>query len=267
MTQLRIGMIGCGTIGMEVQRMLAVADWADVVGILVRANGKTIANPQAVAAPLHTSLDALLASRPELVVECSGHEAVDAYAEHLLNAGCDVMILSVGALASAERHDRLKAAALSNKRRIIIPAGAIGGLDFLQAARSAGLTSVRYRSCKPPMSWRGSPAEKALDLATLSEASVFYQGSARMAAIGFPKNANVAATLALATLGLDETQVEMMADPQADGNYHEIEAVSMAGSISVRIKAMASPDNPSTSLITAHSVIHALQRECAALVI
>ncbi len=267
MTTLRIGVIGCGAIGLEVQRMLAAAEWADVVGILVRPDGKTATNPPATAPPLHTSLDALLAARPELVVECAGHAAVDAYAERLLNAGCDVMIVSVGALASSERYDRLKAAALLNQRRIIIPAGAIGGLDFLQAARSAGLTSVRYRSRKPPVAWRGSPAEETLDLDTLSAAAVFYQGSARMAATGFPKNANVAATLALATLGLDETQVELMADPQADGNYHEIEATGAAGTISVRIKALASPHNASTSLVTAHSVIHALQRECATIVI
>lgn len=267
MAKLKVGLIGCGAIGMEIRRALTQSEWAEVCGVLLRPAGRSLASLAAAGAPVVHGIEELLAAQPDIVVECAGHEAVDAYAGRVLEAGCDLMVVSVGALASSERFERLKAGAASNQCRVFIPAGAIGGLDFLQGAQLAGLHTVRYRSRKPPLAWRGSPAEALVDLDTLPKAHTFYRGSAREAATQFPKNANVAATLAFATLGLDDTQVELVADPQAAGNFHEIDAEGEAGSISLRIQAKASPNNPRTSMITAYSVIHALQRNCATIVI
>ncbi|HTK00055.1 MAG TPA: aspartate dehydrogenase [Bordetella sp.] len=256
---LKIGLIGCGAIGKQVLRLLAhEAGDVEVCGILVRPDGKTAAQPPDLGVPLYTDLDDLLRARPTMVVECAGHGAVDAYGERVLSMNCDLTLVSVGALANADRYARLQAAAVASGRHIFIPAGAVGGLDVLQAAKAAGLDAVHYRSRKPPVAWRGSPAERAVDLNSLSEAVTFYRGNARQAAADFPKNANVAATIALSTLGMDDTRVELIADPNADGNYHEIEAAGAAGTIHIRIKALTSPHNPSTSLITAYSVVHAI---------
>ena len=259
MSLFKIGLIGCGAIGRQVLQLLAREGGdVDVCGVLVRPDGKTATHRPDLGVPLYTDLDDLLRAEPTMVVECAGHGAVDAYAELVLSANCDLTLVSVGALANAGRYARLKAAAAAGGRRIFIPAVAVGGLDVLQAAKAAGLDVVHYRSRKPPAAWRGSPAERAVDLDNLSEATTFYRGNARQAATDFPKNANVAATIALSTLGMEDTRVELIADPRADGNYHEIEAVGSAGTIHLRIKALASPHNPSTSMITAYSVVHAL---------
>src|SRR5260370_19337106 len=94
--------------------------------------------------------------------------------------------------------------------------------------RLSGLTSVRYRSRKPPLAWRGSVAERVADLGTLAKPTVLYKGTAGEAALLYPQNANVAAAVALAGLGFESTQVELVADLGAGGNIHEIEAVAAA---------------------------------------
>ena len=102
-------------------------------------------------------------------------------------------------------------------------------MDAIAAMRMGGLETVRYRSRKPPVAWRGTPAEKVVDLATLAKPAVLYRGNARQAALLYPQNANVAATVALAGLGFERTEVELVADPAAPGNVHEIEATGTAG--------------------------------------
>jgi aspartate dehydrogenase len=260
MAASRIGLIGYGSIGSEVARLLGEQAQHPVIlcGVLARPDGPTAQRLNHSAVPLFTGIPSLLQTQPDIVVECAGHTAVDAYGEQVLDAGCNLMLVSAGSLALAARLDRLKSAAERNARRIFIPSGAVGGLDILQAARIAGLHSVRYRSRKPPAAWLGTLAEESVDLAKLGSAHTFYRGNARMAAMDFPKNANVAATVALATLGLDQTEVELAADPDADGNYHEIEATGVTGTVFIRIKSAASPGNPRTSAIVAYSVVHTL---------
>ena len=143
--------------------------------------------------------------------------------------GFDLLVISVGALAEPALLERLKTAAREGNSRMLLPAGAIGGIDAIAAMRLGGLTSVRYRSRKPPAAWRGSPAEKVADLDKLTGRTVLYRGTAGEAALLYPQNANVAAAVALAGLGFDKTEVELVADPDAPGNVHEIEAEGAAG--------------------------------------
>ncbi len=265
----RIALIGYGAIGASVHRLLAEQPpgQVEVVAILVR-DGARVAREFPASAPLLVdSLDALMQHRPALVVECAGHEAVDAHAASVLRAGCDLVLVSIGALADAAREQSLMAAAHAARTRLILPPGAIGGVDWLAAARTAGLTRVVYRSRKPPHAWAGSPAEKLLQLDSLTEAATFFRGSARDAALQYPRNANVAATVALATLGFDRTDVEMIADPAAPGNVHEIEAEGEGGSLFTRIVGRADPRNPRTSVMTAHSVVRAVLNQSATVVI
>ena len=264
---IRVGLIGYGAIGAVVHRVLAHehADAAAVTAVLVRDAARLAASP---AAPLLVpSLDALLACKPDLIVECAGHAAVDACAVDVLMAGVDLMIVSAGSLADAGREQRVIDAARHSGRQLLLPAGAIGGIDWLGAAKLAGLTQVTYRSRKPPRAWAGSPAEQLLNLNTLNQAATFFQGTARDAARQYPKNANVAATVALATLGFDATRVELVADPGVSGNLHEIDANGKAGSISVRIDGKPDPGNPRTSMLTAYSVVRGILNRAATVVI
>ncbi len=269
---LRIGLIGFGAIGATVWReLLGAPDRVSLVGLLLRADPNPgrpgPAAARAAGVPLVHDIDALMALGPQVVLECAGHAAVDTYGEPALRAGADLVVVSAGALAQADRHDRLLAAARDTGRQVIVPAGAIGGLEFLSAVRLAGPLAVRYRSRKPPAAWRGTPADTVLDLDSLREPAVFYRGNAREAARDYPRNANVAATLALATLGFERTEVELMADPAAGGNLHEIEAVSDVGSITIRIEGRVSPDNPRTSMVTPYSVVRAVLNRREALLV
>lgn len=267
---LRVALIGFGAIGAELYRVLqASPDLVDVRGALVSASTALKSRPfgpDAGPTRWHAVAD-LLHSAPDIVVECAGHQAVDAYGEQVLRAGCDLLLVSVGSLADAARYARLRQAAQHSGRQLLLASGAIGGLDILGAARCAGLRFVQYRARKPPAAWRGTAAEACVDLGVLTEPMVFFSGSARMAALAYPKNANVAATVALAGLGFDETRVELIADPFVDGNVHEIEADGASGRISIRIDGRASSSNPKTSMVTAYSLASALLKRRAAVVV
>jgi aspartate dehydrogenase len=191
-------------------------------------------------------------------------------AEHgpdVLRRGVDLLVISVGALAEPALLERLKTAAREGNSRMLLPAGAIGGIDAIAAMRRGGLTSVRYRSRKPPAAWRGSPAEKVADLDKLTSRTVLYRGTAGEAALLYPQNANVAAAVALAGLGFDKTEVELVADPDAPGNVHEIEAEGAAGRFAIQLQGKPSRSNPKTSALAALSVARALINLDATIVI
>lgn len=214
-----------------------------------------------------TDLSALLAAEPDVVVECAGHGAVAQYAADVLAAGVDFVAASVGALADADLDTKLRQAATESGAQIVLPAGAIGGIDALAAARLSGLREVTYTGRKPPAAWMGSPAEKVVDLSSLAEAHTFFEGTAREAATQYPKNANVAATLALAGLGMDETQVRLIADPAATTNSHEYSVASEAVDYSMTLTAKPAPRNPKTSASTVYSIARAVLNRATAVVI
>lgn len=267
MRRERIALIGFGAIGRVVaEYLLADADGPQLVAVLVRdiyAATASAALPPGVA--VVTSVSALRALNPDLVVECAGQGAVSAYAANILSARISLMIVSTGALAAGDRLEALRAAA-APPAQLVIPAGAIAGLDGLGALKIAGLTSVTYTSTKPPAAWKGTDADKLTALDALTDATVFFDGTAREAAQRFPKNANLAATVALAGLGLDETRVRLVADPQARGNIGRIDAESVIGTMTLVMDGAASA-NPKTSASTAFSILHALRQRHARIVI
>ncbi|MEM7083006.1 MAG: aspartate dehydrogenase, partial [Pseudomonadota bacterium] len=173
----------------------------------------------------------------------------------------------VGALADDTLRQSLRDQAAQHATQLQVVSGAVGALDALSAARAGGLRSVLYRGIKPPVGWLGSPAEERLDLANLKTASTHFRGTARDAALAYPKNANVAAAIALAGAGFDETQVELIADPRAHLNRHEINVSGEFGRFSFVIDGQALPDNPKSSALTAMSVVSALGRLNAAIVV
>lgn len=261
----RVALIGLGAIGQRLAQLLLARDDAfDLVGVLVLDAALAARDVPALADRLVPDAQALLACRPDVVVECAGHQAVDACAEAVLRGGCDLVLVSVGSLADGARLARLAQAAHNSACQVQLVSGALGGLDWLCAAQSAGLDRATYIGRKPPQAWRGTAAQDSVDLDHLDAAVCFFRGSAREAATRFPFNANVAASLALATLGLDRTSVELWADPGVTDNVHEVRAEGAAGELQLRLVNRPDPLNPRTSQITAHSALHTLLRRRAA---
>jgi aspartate dehydrogenase len=219
------------------------------------------------AHPLVHTLPALLAFKPDLVVECAGHSAVAAHAAAVLEAGFNLILVSTGSLADEKLWNIVKAAAEKSTAKVKLVAGALPGVDALSSAKLAGITKVTLRSSKPPKAWKGTQAETTHDLDAITVPTVIFSGNAREAALRFPKNANVAATAALAGMGFEATQVELVADPGVTQNVHYLEAEGGFGSLSLKINANPSPDNPKTSHMAALSIMRLLENEAAAIVI
>lgn len=212
-----------------------------------------------------TRAEDLIAARPGLVVECATHEAVRDTVPLLLAEGISVVIVSIGALADPATLARIESAAQQGGAKAIAVSGAIGGLDVLRAARLAGLDRVTYVGRKPPAAWKNTPAERLIDLDTLSQATTFYEGSATAAARDYPKNTNVTAAVALAGIGFERTGVRLIADPSIAGNIHEVEAAGAFGNFRIVLENKPLPENPKTSWLAALSVEHAVLRHFSAL--
>ena len=176
----------------------------------------------------------------------------------MLAHGIDLITDSVGALADRDFASRI-AGAVQKDAQIFIPSGAAAGLDGLLAARTAGLRRVLYTSVKPPIAWNGTPAEHLLTGPARSERKVFFEASARDAANQHPQNANVAAAVAFAGIGLDSTRVQLVSDPALEGPLGIIEADGEFGTFRFEILAYASARNPKTSILAAHSMVMAFR--------
>jgi len=219
------------------------------------------------AHPIVRGLPELLAFKPDLVVECAGHGAVKAYGAAILKAGIDLIVVSTGSLADQSLWDEISQAAESSTAQLKLPAGALPGVDSLAAGKLAGIDRVELKSSKPPKAWSGTPAENSHDLSKITVPTVIFSGTAREAALTFPKNANVAATAALAGIGFEKTRVTLIADPGVTQNVHRLEADGAFGSLRLEIQANPSPDNPKTSHMAALSIMRLLEHEAAAIVI
>ena len=252
---LRIGIIGCGFIGSELARFITnyLNDQAVLVAIYDRNEKKAYKladelNPHpdvipAESIPLHC----------ELVIEAAGQACCEEIVPKALGLGRDVMVMSAGGLA--DRYEEFAELARQKKAKIYIPSGAIAGIDGLEAAMLSNVTSVKLTTRKPPASFIDSPLVKAknYDLKNLKEPALLFEGSAREALKDFPQNINIAATLSMAGVGFDETQVIIIADPTLTQNVHELEVIGDFGKMNVHIENVPAPQNPKTSYLAVMS--------------
>ena len=207
----KFGIVGCGFLGnivADAWKKGLLEDY-ELVGVTSRTFASAEKTAASVGCAACADVDALLALEPEYIVEAASVEAVRAMAVPVLRRGVNLVVLSIGAFADLAFYEEVKQAAREGGAKVHLASGAIGGLDCLRAARVGGLAEVTYIGRKPPAGWKGSPAEVELDLDQLSRPAIHFEGTARKVAIAYPKNANVAAAVALAGTGFDATRVRL----------------------------------------------------------
>lgn len=258
---MRLGLIGYGAIAHDICYYLD--DDVEVIGALVLPEDLE----RTAKFPLVTELQDLLDLEPDLIAECAGHSAVANFGPAILEADIDLMIISIGALSDEALYRDIKASAERSKAQVLLPAGALIGVDGLSASLKAGLDYVEIESTKPPLSWEGAEGVEGIDLAAISERTVIFEGSAREAARLFPKNANVAATAALAGIGMEATHVRLVAHPATDRNSHRIKFGGKPGDFEIVVRGNPSPVNPKTSQLTALNIVRSIEQRTKAIVI
>jgi len=266
-----VALLGYGAIGISILALWksssVLAEDYEITTICCRPDQVAAAHAQLDGAPAQvvTSVADMLDLRPDFVIEAAGQTAVFQYGEDILKAGATLVLLSVGALANPDAHEAMSKAAVSGGGRVLLPAGALGGFDALRALVNAGRTEVKYTSRKPPKAWFGTLAESLCDLRNLERPDLFFRGDAAEAALNYPKNANLAAMVALAGVGFKATGVDLIADPFIEENIGQLDAWGDGGSLSVTISGPAHPDNPRSSTIVGASVIAALINDSSVL--
>ena len=257
---MKIGIIGEGAIGTYVRGK--VLEQGHVVRAIILRPERLQNHAAEQNGTLYVASVEDLPDDVEHMIDCAGHSALKSYGPDILRRGTNLTTASIGALADPDLHQSLEQAATEGHARLLLASGAIGALDCLLAARVGSLKSVSYTGRKPPQGWKGSPAESRLDLDNLdSGAATHFDGTARDAAIQYPKNANVAAAVALAGLGFDDTRVKLIADPNIDENIHEVQAIGDFGRFTFEIRGQSLPDNPRSSALAAMSVVSKLEQE------
>ncbi|MEM8688545.1 MAG: aspartate dehydrogenase [Pseudomonadota bacterium] len=257
---LKIAVVGCGAIAKYVVDHIQPVEEIAITNMVCREPSRAKAEDFAAGRfPVVVAVDQL-SPKPDLLVDCAGHSGLSAHAPSALKAGIEVISISTGALADETLLEILHESARLGSSAIRFLSGAVGGIDALLSAHAGGLENVIYTGRKPPEGWAGSPAEGKCNLAKLKEPFEHFSGTAREAARLYPKNANVAATIALASIGLDQVTVRLVADPGVDKNIHEIDAVGAFGSLSVKLHGNPLPDNPKSSALAAMSIVSELKR-------
>lgn len=262
-TRKHVGLIGYGAVGRDLHARLAPDPDMRFTVLLREAS---CSGTEVAGAAIVRTLDELIAASPELVVEAAGQAAVVELVPAVLEAGIDVVVVSSGALGDGELLGRLVRIAGTSGARLTVPAGAVGGLDYLAALRGVEDVRVRYTSRKPVAAWTNELREAGQDPAALGGEFVLYEGSAAEAARRYPRNLNAGLTVALAA-GHERTTVRVVADPAVSRNTHEIAVESPVGIATMSFANLPSAANPKTSALTALSLAAAVRRHFEAVVI
>lgn len=257
--------IGYGAMAQSVQEHLG--EGLQIAAVVVPESAVTDAKARVPAGTeVYTDVNDITLS-PDLVLEMAGAPGLRAHAVPVLERGWPLAVISVGALTDDALREAIAQSAKANNTKVHLLSGAVAGIDGISAAKTLGLDEVVYQGRKHPKSWKGSHAEELINLDDITEATVFFKGSARDAARLFPANANVTATIGLAGIGLDQTQVELIADPSSQRNQHKVYAKGGFGEMEVLMQGIALASNPKTSTLAALSVVRACKQLDEAFVI
>jgi aspartate dehydrogenase len=258
MMNIKIGVAGCGALGTIVCNALAQGiDGYDFTAV-------SDIQDTSFDVPNVTFND--LATQCDMVVECLPPAIVPDLAKAVLGKNKTLVMISACAMLL---HPEIKDMANQSKGRLLVPSGAIAGLDAISALKIAGIDSATIATTKPPKGLQGAPhvVSKKIDLENLTEPKMIFRGNAYDAAKAFPANVNVAATLSIAGIGPDKTMVEVWADPNASGNKHEIIVTGGSSTIRTAVENLPDPTNPKSSMLAGYSIVAALKKQTDMMVV
>lgn len=241
---MRVGIIGCGSIGSFVAEWLSKANDFELVSIFDIDYEKALKLSEKLKVNAARNIDEFLEKDMDIVIEAASQQAVLEYTEKILRSGKDLIVLSVGAFADNEFYKRIKNLATKLGRRIIIPSGALAGVDAIRAVADY-IDKVVLTTRKSPSSFG------------VCKKDIIFKGNAREAVKLFPRNLNVGATLGI-TVGFDKVEVIAISE-EVNENIHEIIAKGKFGEIRIIVKNRRMEYNPRTSYLAALSVIKTLE--------
>lgn len=267
-----IALIGCGSIGTEIIRSIKNGDipHAKVVAIVdlrERAVEEVLSKLNIhdiqIFSDFQDFLNSSLFTLVDIIVEAASQMAVRNYGKKILEFGKKFLVLSSGVFADPILFTEFVNLADEKKAEIVIPTGAIAGIDAIRSVKK-NLTSLSITTTKNPVALSGAPFFNASKIKneTIACKTLLYEGSAEDAILKFPANVNVAVTLALAGLGLKRTEVRVIADPDIKINQHEILASGNFGEIRIIVRNNPMVENPRTSMLAALSAIESLRSLC-----
>jgi aspartate dehydrogenase len=255
---LSVAIGGLGAIGLALARALdRGVPGLRLVAVSARDRDRARANVAGFDAPPDV-VDLAALAVADVVVEAAPAAVFEQIAGPAIAAGRIFVPSSVGALLPRMH---LIEQARASGARIIVPTGALLGLDAVRACAEGGVTSVSIETRKPPGGLVGAPylVEHGIDVLAVTTAICIFRGNALDAAAGFPANVNVAAALALAGIGPLETQVAIWADPSVDRNMHTIRVEADAARLTMTVENVPSEANPRTGKLTPLSVLACLR--------
>ena len=257
-----------GTVGLEVARRIDAGelDGLTLSAVSARNHARARDRMRDFRSPAEVVAAGDLAGHADIVVECAPAAVFREIAEPVVRAGRTLVAISAGALLD---HADLVETARATGAQIVVPSGAVMGLDAVRGAAESGIASVTMITRKPPGGLAGAPylVDHDIDVNGLDAPLKVFEGNALEGARGFPANVNVAAALGLAGVGPERTRLEIWADPGVTRNTHDIRLEAETVRFQLRIENVPSPENPRTGRSVAPSVIAALRRFVAPLVV
>lgn len=264
-----ISIIGCGTIGSELalsaDRMMVenvtISSFLDInVQNAEILKSKLSNNNPLIFNNFSDYLKSDTFKDVDLIVEAASQNALSSYLNPIILLKKDVLVMSVGAFANPDFFSQVIKNIEKNDINLYVPSGAIAGIDAIKSVRNS-ISSVTLTTTKNPDSLKDSPFFKKTNLTSdsIKKRTLIFEGSAIEAVQNFPANVNVAALLGLASIGVEKTKVNVIADPSLRINKHEIKVIGKFGELIVRVKNVPSVTNPKTSYLAILSVIELLR--------